>query len=180
MIVIDTSVLIDRPVEMCFDFVARGYFEHLRRWNTAVVELKKLTDGPVAVGTRGREVQRIRGKDYGRTFEVVELQPDAVFAVKAVGPEGPERHYLCRYTFAAQDGQDGQRCRLTVHFELAWSRLSFTLLRPFVRRAIAKDLEMAIDRRMKASIEELAEPSGIMAGSQPMVVKPTRGPRSRD
>lgn len=177
MIVIDTSVLIDRPVEMCFDFVVRGYFEHLRRWNTAVVELKKLTEGPVAVGTRGREVQRIRGKDYGRTFEVVELRPETTFAVKAVGPEGPERHHLCRYSFAPRDAN---RCQLTQHFELDWSQLSFTLLRPFVRRAIAKDLEMAIQRRMKASIEELAEPSGIMAGSQPMVVKPTRGPRSKD
>jgi len=176
MIVIDTSVLIDRPADVCFDFVARGYFEHLRRWNTAVVELKKLTDGPVAVGTRGREVQRIRGKDYGRTFEVIELQPDAAFAVKAVGPEGPERHYLCRYSFQPQTGNS---CRLTQHFELDWSQLSFALLRPFVRRAIARDLEMAIQRRMKASIEELAEPSGIMSGDQPMVVRPTRGPAKK-
>ncbi|HYV44622.1 MAG TPA: SRPBCC family protein [Myxococcaceae bacterium] len=173
MIVIDTSVLVDRPVILCFDFVARGFFEHLRRWNTAVVELKRLTDGPVAVGTKGREVQRIRGKDYGRTFEVIELNPDAVFAVKAVGPEGPERHYLCRYTFTPQDGKN---CRITQHFELDWSGLGFTLFKPFVRRRIAKDLEMAIERRLKASIEEMAEPSGIMVGSQPMVVRPTRGP----
>jgi hypothetical protein len=62
---------------------------------------------------------------------------------------------------------------------LDWSGLGFTLLKPFVRRRIVKDLEMAIHRRLKASIEEIAEPSGIMAGSQPMVVRPTRGP-SRD
>jgi hypothetical protein len=173
MIVIDTSVLVDRPVSVCFDFVARGFFEHLRRWNTAVVELKRLTDGPVAVGTKGREVQRIRGKDYGRTFEVVELSQDAVFAVKAAGPEGPERHYLCRYTFTPQDEKN---CRITQHFELAWSGLGFALINPVVRRRIAKDLEMAIHRRLKASIEELAEPSGIMSGNQPMVVRPTRGP----
>lgn len=173
MILIDTSVVIDRPVEMCFDFVARSFFEHLRRWNTAVVELKKLTDGPVAVGTRGREVQRIGGKDHGRTFEVIELKPDATFAVRSAGPEGPERHYLCRYSFAPQDKD---RTQLTVHFELDWSRLSFKLFKPFVRRRIAKDLELSIQRRMKAAIEETAEPSGIMAGNQPMVVKPTRGP----
>jgi hypothetical protein len=173
VIVIDTSVQVDRPDSVCFDFVARGFFEHLRRWNPALLELKKLTDGPVAVGTRGREVQRIRGKDYGRTFEVVELSPDAVFAVKAVGPEGPERHYLCRYTFTPVDGKN---CQVTQHFELDWNQLGFKLFKPFVRRTIAKDIEMAIQRRLKASIEELAEPSGIMAGSQPMVVRPTRGP----
>ena len=176
MIVIDTSVVVDRPVSLCFDFVARGFFEHLRRWNPAVLELKRLTDGPVAVGTKGREVQRIRGKDYGRTFEVIELSPDAVFAVKATGPEGPERHYLCRYTFTPQDGKN---CRITQHFELDWRGIGFTLFRPFVRRVIAKDVEMAIQRRLKASIEEMAEPSGIMSGSQPTVVRPTRGP-SRD
>lgn len=172
MIVIDTSVVIDRSAEACFDYVARAYFDHLRRWSPEVTELKKLTDGPVKVGTQGREVARFRGKTHSRTLEVIEYQHDVSFAVKSATPQPPERHYLCRYTFKPLDAH---RCEVTQHFELSWSQLSFTLLKPFVRRAIAKDLAVAIQRRMKASIEELAEPSGIMAGNQPMVVRPTRG-----
>ncbi|HVE85604.1 MAG TPA: SRPBCC family protein [Myxococcales bacterium] len=174
MIVIDTSVVIDRPVEMCFDFVARGYFEHVRRWLTSVTEVKKLTDGPVAVGTRGRQVNLIRGKAHGRTFEVFEMYQDSSFALRAVSPEGPERHYLLRLAFTPQDGK---RCQVTFHLEVDWTQLSFKLLKPLVRRSLVKDVEMAVHRRLKASIEEMSEPSGVMpGGSQPMVVKPTRGP----
>jgi len=172
MIVIDTSVVIDRPVGLCFDFMARGYFDHLRRWNSAVVEVKKLTDGPVGAGTRGRQMHRIRGKDHGRSIVVTEFQPDALFALNVAEPEGAERHYSCRYTFAPEEGN---RTRVDVHFELDWNELPFKLFRPLVRRSIARSIEMDVQRRLKASIEELAEPSGIMGQNQPMVVKPTRG-----
>lgn len=173
MIVIDTTVLIDRPPDACFDFVARSYFEHLKRWDTAVVELKKLTEGPVAMGTRGRQERMVNGKRYGRTFEVVEFEPAQRFAVANVMPEGPERHALERYTFTAQ-GDDA--CRVDHHFELRWTTLRFRLTKPLVRSGLEKELAMSIGRRLKASVEELAEPSGVMAGPQPRVVKPTRGP----
>ncbi len=172
MIVIDTSVVIDRPVGMCFDFMARGYFDYLRRWNSSVVEVKKLTDGPVEAGTRGRQTHRIRGKDHGRSIVVTQLQPDALFELKVAEPEGDERHYLCRYTFKSEEGN---RTRILVHFELDWNQLHFKLFRPFVRRSVARSIDMDIQRRLKSSIEEMVEPSGIMGPNQPMVVKPTRG-----
>jgi uncharacterized protein YndB with AHSA1/START domain len=173
MIVIDTTVLIDRPPDACFEFVASDFFLHLKRWDPAVVELKKLTDGPVGQGTRGRLEQLVKGKRYGRTFEVIEFEPDRRFAVRNVEPEGPERHALARYTFTAEG--DGA-CRVDHHFELQWTTLLFRLARPLVRSGLEKELAMSIGRRLKAAVEEIAEPSGVMAGPQPRVVKPTRGP----
>jgi hypothetical protein len=173
MIVIDTTVLIDRPVDACFEFIARGFFEHLKRWDTAVVDLKKLTEGPVSVGTRGRLERLQKGKRYGRTFEVIELDPDQRFAVRNVAPEGPERHALDRYTFTAQGDN---ACRVDHHFELRWTNLSFRMTMPLVRSSLEKELAMSIGRRLKAAVEEISEPSGVMSGPQLRVVRPTRGP----
>lgn len=59
------------PVDRAAGFVIRGYFTNHRAWDRGLAELIAEDDGPVAPGTRGREVRSF----FGRTetgFEVVE------------------------------------------------------------------------------------------------------------
>jgi len=46
------------------------------RWRPAIVELRHLSDGPLAVGSRVREVIRWRGRQIELADEVTRLEPE--------------------------------------------------------------------------------------------------------
>jgi len=174
MIVIDTSVVIERSASLCFSIIARGYFEHVRRWRYSLQELKQLTEGDVKLGTQSQETETVAGRKVDRTVEVSEFDPDKVFTLKRVGGDGTETHYVSSYRF---NPVSRYRCEVTHHLELDRSGLSFKLLGMFVRRSLRNELDMAVGRRVKATVEELTEPSGVMTASQKAMIRPaTRGP----
>ncbi len=50
MIKFEVTIIIHRPLEDVFRFVAQG--ENGSKWNSAVKEVKQISEGPVGVGTR--------------------------------------------------------------------------------------------------------------------------------
>jgi uncharacterized protein YndB with AHSA1/START domain len=64
------SVPIDRPREDVFDYLAD--LENLPHWNYAIQRTRKVTAGPVAVGTRYHQVRTVPTHQE-ETLEVVEL-----------------------------------------------------------------------------------------------------------
>lgn len=78
------DVHIQRPPARVFDFVATRYQENHPRWEQEVVEIRRLDQGPVALGSRFLMVRR----DFGRTAEaineVVELVPGRRIAFRHV------------------------------------------------------------------------------------------------
>lgn len=154
MIVVETSLLIERPCEKVFDFVAAGFFDNLKRFNPALVKIEKLTEGPVGVGTLGREVQRIQGKDVARTFRVAEMDSPRRFVVVNEGHEGVERHYRGQYTFAPDgSGKSGKSAtRLDYRFELDWQTPLFRWFTFLPRTFIRRDL-LANMQRLRQALE---------------------------
>lgn len=74
-----TNVLtIDRPRAEVFAYLAD--FENIPRWNYAISETRKLTSGPVGVGTRYRQARSIPTPSE-EAFEVVEFDPDRRLSV---------------------------------------------------------------------------------------------------
>lgn len=67
------TVTIDRPQGDVFAFLAR--FENIPSWNYAISETRKLTTGPVGVGTRYRQLRTLPAPSE-EEFEVVEFEPD--------------------------------------------------------------------------------------------------------
>lgn len=57
----EVTVTIDRPIEVVFDFLADG--ENDKKFSKRIIEIAKITDGPVGVGT----VYRSKARDLGRT-----------------------------------------------------------------------------------------------------------------
>ena len=97
------SVDIDRPVGDVFAFVAD--LENIPKWNYAIVETRKISDGPVGVGTTYRQVRSVPTRSE-ETLRVTELEPARRFAVE--GDLGPFAGTL------AYDFEDlGGRTRLT-------------------------------------------------------------------
>ena len=71
-------VTINRPQVDVFAYLAR--FENIPRWNYAISETRKLTNGPVDIGTRYRQFRTIPSPSE-EEFEVVEFEPDHRLAV---------------------------------------------------------------------------------------------------
>jgi hypothetical protein len=135
---LDVEVTRDLAVstDVVWDYVVAGFFGNHPRWDPAIVELRKLTEGEVRVGTRGVEVRNFGGRQEAE-FVISELTPKRRFAFSnTTGPFKLER----RYDFA-----DGGRTRLTFHFSMAPKGI-IRLIFPLLRGPIAKQVESNIDR----------------------------------
>ncbi|MCI0634394.1 MAG: polyketide cyclase, partial [Actinobacteria bacterium] len=68
----ESTITIDRAIEAVFDFLADG--ENDAKFSKRILEIAKVTDGPVGVGT----VYRSRARDFGRTatheFEITAFE----------------------------------------------------------------------------------------------------------
>jgi len=74
-----TNVLtINRPRAEVFAYLAQ--FENIPLWNYAISETRKLTSGPVGVGTRYRQLRTLPTPSE-EEFEVVEFEPDRRLSV---------------------------------------------------------------------------------------------------
>ena len=63
----EASVVIDRPIEEVFDFLADGTNDP--KFSPRVLEIAKTTDGPVGVGTRYASTVKDAGMKTKREFE---------------------------------------------------------------------------------------------------------------
>jgi uncharacterized protein YndB with AHSA1/START domain len=78
------QITIRRPVHEVFEFVADP--ENIPKWNYAIEETRKSSDGPVGVGTTYRQVRTIPSRSE-ESLEVAELVPDERFAISGgLGP----------------------------------------------------------------------------------------------
>ncbi|MDQ0895966.1 SRPBCC family protein [Agromyces ramosus] len=74
----ENVVTISRPQAAVFAYLAR--FENIPNWNYAISETRKLTSGPVGLGTRYRQTRTLPSPGE-EEFEVVEIEPNRLLAV---------------------------------------------------------------------------------------------------
>jgi hypothetical protein len=78
---IDVSTVVDRPVATVWDFYAVHHVENHPRWDPDL-ELRKLSEGPIGLGT----VIKRRNTRYDTptegTMEVIEFEPEKVMGLK--------------------------------------------------------------------------------------------------
>lgn len=85
MITLEHGVLIDRPIQQVFGFVAN--VENNPQWQSGVLDVRMSPDGPVGVGSVGVEVRRFMCWRIELTFEVTEYEENTKFSFKI--PSGP-------------------------------------------------------------------------------------------
>jgi hypothetical protein len=135
------DVVVEREVASVpaavWEFVVDGFFANHPRWDPAIAELRKLTDGPVAQGTRGLEVRNFGGRQAAE-FVVTELEPQRVFSFSNTsGPFALERSYSFAPTSTG--------CRFIFRFQMR-PKGPMVLLFPLVQRTIARQVGENIDR----------------------------------
>ncbi len=88
----ENTVTIRRPVEDVFAFLAD--FENIPKWNYAIVETRKVSPGPVGVGTTYRQTRSVP-RSSEEAFEVTAFEPPRRLEVQGqIGPFRARIGYL--------------------------------------------------------------------------------------
>lgn len=134
MAAVENTVTIMRPAEEVFAYLADA--ENLPRWNYAIEQTRKITAGPVGVGTVYRQTRTIPSRSQ-EEFEIVVFQPPGQLVLD--GTFGPFR---ARTSYLLEPVADGTG--LTNRWELEATSAPLRLLAPVaiprVKAAVAKNL----------------------------------------
>jgi uncharacterized protein YndB with AHSA1/START domain len=129
----ENTVVIRRPTAEVFGFLAD--FENLPKWNYAIVETHKASQGPVGVGTIYQQVRSVPSRREER-FEVTAYNPPRQLEIR--GQLGP---FPSRLAYALDALPEGTRVTNTVELELRGpGRLLGRVAVPRVREAVAANL----------------------------------------
>jgi uncharacterized membrane protein len=127
---IETSVVVARPVDEVFAFIADP--ANLPRWQSSVVEVRPAGDG------RHVEVRSFLGKQLEQTMAVVASEPGRRLDVEVV--EGPLQLRIS-HTFSEVDGGAGTRVDFVGEADAGGvAGLAGPLLGRAVRKQAEKDL----------------------------------------
>jgi hypothetical protein len=130
----ENTVMIRRPGAGVFAFLAD--FENLPKWNYAIVETHKMSQGPVDVGTIYQQVRSVPSRSEER-FEVTAHNPPRQLEVQ--GQLGP---FPSRLAYALDAIVEGTRVMNTVELELRGpGRVLGRVAVPRVRDAVATNLQ---------------------------------------
>ncbi|MET3810131.1 SRPBCC family protein [Arthrobacter sp. UYEF3] len=122
-------------------FAYLAAFEHTPEWDPGTPVVKKLSDGPVAVGHRYHAEAEFRGKRQTLIYEVVEL------AGTVIKLRGENKTVISVDTIDVRTSGSGAEVRYTAEFQLkGWLKLA----EPFVKPAFQSLARPAMDGMKKA------------------------------
>ena len=128
-----------------FDFIGVNFFSNYPRWSPEVVELEKLSDGEIAVGTLGRQVRNDQRRRLESKFEVTKFE-----VARSVVFEGVPDPFRCTFVIRSIDAK--VKTSLTFTFEGLELR---PYMRPFEKliRRVVQDGAVRTTRNIKHLIE---------------------------
>jgi uncharacterized protein YndB with AHSA1/START domain len=133
MIKIETSTIINRPVEDVFAVLSN--VENNPKWSSVFLEAKKTSEGPIGVGTTWQVVAKAFGQRIETEVEVTQYEPNQQWAQKQSGPVPAK----VRQTYEPVAGGT----RVNVAFEAepgGFFKLAEPLLKTMMKRGIEGDL----------------------------------------
>lgn len=81
------AIVIDRPVDEVFRFVAVDHLANHRRWDPNVTDATAVGGGPLHLGSQFDLTRRTLGRTERLRFEVVEWQADRLIAIETRTPD---------------------------------------------------------------------------------------------
>ena len=142
---IEHSIVIDRPLAEVFEYLTN--IENHVKWRAGLVEAEKTSDGPIGVGSTGREVATFLGKRMETTFELTEFKPNSVMAFKSTSGPMPLQG---RQTFEEVSG--GTKVNFKIEGE---SGGLFKLAGPMLKGMASRQIETDF-----ANLKDLLESRG--------------------
>jgi uncharacterized protein YndB with AHSA1/START domain len=145
---VEKSTIVHRPSDEVFAFVADQL--NAPRWQSGIVEVRRLTDGPPGVGTRHTFTRTLMGRRMSGENEYVAFEPGkrVVFRTTS-GPRLVASYVVTPIT---------EGTRLTTTMEVDFSGI-MSLAEPLVGRALTRDVVAALARL--TSILESSPTAGL-------------------
>ena len=141
MATFENTEMIARPIKEVFAFLSD--LENIPKWNYAIVETRKISEGPVGVGTTYHQVRSVPSRSEER-LEITTYSPPRQLEIR--GQLGP---FASRLVYALDATGEGTRVTNTVELELGGpGRLLGRVAVPRVREAVAANL-----RKLKELLE---------------------------
>ena len=156
MIKVEKSIVVHRPTDEVFDFVAdQG---NAARWQSGIVEIRRLTDGPLGVGTRHTFTRSLMGRRIAAENEYVAFDPGTRVAFRTTS--GPP--LLASYVVAPVP----EGAHLTATLDLDVSGI-MSIAEPLVARALSRDVVGNL-ARLKSILESslAAAPANTVGAGQ--------------
>ena len=136
------STEIARSPEDVFSYLSQ--LERHGEWQTQIVQVKDISDGPVAVGTRATDRRKMPGGERDMTYEITAYDPPR--SVSFHGTNGPIR---VAGTVTVEPLEDGARSKVTLQFNLEGHGIG-KLIAPLAnwdaKRQIPKDQQRLKER----------------------------------
>jgi len=124
---LEISTVINRPVDQVFAFLADPAKQPM--WQSNLLEIEQLTDGPMRVGTRIRELRRLGRRPTAYQAEVTAFVLNQRFALQVI--TGPR--VTLSYAFEPEEGGT----RLRYQFVMRPSGM-LRVLEPLIVRSLRK------------------------------------------
>jgi uncharacterized protein YndB with AHSA1/START domain len=131
MIRTELTTLVERPLDEVFAYV--GDQTNTPRWQAGLVEVTRLTDGPLRVGTRHRFVRQFLGRRMAGTNEYTAFEPGRRITFKGIaGPIPLEASYFFEAT------ADGTNVTSRVQM---WPTGLAVLFQPWILRSLQREMK---------------------------------------
>lgn len=135
MIKNEMSILFHRPVQEVFDYLSD--FQNGPQWQTGLLGVGRITEGPIGVGTRFTSVRKAMGRKMESGIEFTDFELNKKFTIKSYSGSSPFKQ-----TFVFEDTGDGTRVNTVFELELGGlMNLAEPLIAPSVRREMKADFE---------------------------------------
>ncbi|MEU4340129.1 SRPBCC family protein [Nocardia sp. NPDC023852] len=134
MTTFENTLTINRPIVDVFAYLAQ--FENVPRWNYAITETRKISAGPVGVGSTYRQTRSIP-EPAVEVFEVTEFQPTQRLQIR-----GQLGRFPAVVSYDLESAPGGTLLRNAIDLELRGPlRLASPIVTAQVKSAVAANLD---------------------------------------
>ena len=130
MIQHEVTIHLNRPVEQVFAFLMD--ISKLTTWQSNLIKIEKITEGPLRMGSLFQEVRRLGRRESEIHGEITAFEPNKRFETKTL----TKPQVVASYSFEVEDGGT----RLKHKFVMLTSGL-MRLLEPVIASSIKKESE---------------------------------------
>lgn len=150
-VIAKARTLIECPPAEVFRYLGDSFFENYPKWSPEVIELERVTDGPLKLGTIARQVRIDQGHRTETEFTINIYEPN-----KRLGFAGISDPFRC--TFELRDVNSGRSAELIFTFELSEIQV---FMRPF-EKLIRMMVQEGAERTVR-NLKQLTEASKCAA-----------------
>jgi len=130
---VETSVVINRPLEEVFAFIAD--FENNPQWQAGMQEARQISEGPIDVGTTYNQLAKFLGRPVESTFEIIEYEPNQRIKGRSTSGSFP-----ITFTRTVEPTPEGTKVSALIEGDASgFFRLAEPLLNRMVQRQVNGD-----------------------------------------